>query len=97
MKLNKNLNELLKIKGVSLTRLAKSTGVPITTISNWLSGQSPKNIEQLKKVADHFNVSIEELAFGKSPPTREKNVLEDFTENEIYAGKYEVVLRRIVK
>lgn len=96
MKLDKNLKHILDSRGVSLSKLARATGVPVTTISNWLSGQSPKNIVQLKKVADHFKISIEELVFG-TQSINKTSVLDEYVRNEIYAGVYEVVLRRLIK
>lgn len=97
MQLDKHLKKLLQLRGLNVSRLAKATGVPGTTISNWMAGQAPKNIDQVKAVADHLEVSIEELVYGSQPYAKKKSVLEEFAENEIYAGKYEVILRRIVK
>lgn len=97
MTLASNIKQKLKELGISASRLARDTGVPTTTVFNWLNGQAPKNIKQLKAVAAYLHVSIEELVFNENPPTQSKSVLEDFIGNELYAGRYEVVLRRISK
>ncbi len=97
MKLKNNLREVLARKEMSAAELARSSKVPKATISDWLGGASPKSLQQLKTVADVLNLSLDELVFGETPKAREKSVIEEFTENEIYAGKYEVILRRIIK
>lgn len=96
MELKIYLKQLIDSKGISVSRLAKATGVPNTTIANWLAGQAPKNIEQVKKVADYFGISIDELVFGNKSIEKFKSILREFTEDEIYAGQYEVVLKRII-
>lgn len=97
MKLKENLRRLIDGRGVSLTKLSKASKVPVTTISNWLSGQSPKNIEQVKNIAGYFELTVDELVFGVGQKAKQKSVIEEFAENEIYAGKYEVILRKIIK
>lgn len=97
MKLKNNLREILSRKGMSAAELARVSKVPKTTISDWLAGSSPKNLQQVKTVADILNLSVDELVFGASPTNSRKSVLEEYTENEIYAGHYEVILRRIIK
>ncbi len=90
MKLKEQLEYYLVIKGISASRLSKLSGVSKSTISDWLSGTNPRNISQVKKVADVFGVSLDELCFGKIENI--KNY-----QDEINAGVFEVVLRRIKK
>ncbi len=97
MKLKNNLREVLVRKGMTASDLARLSKVPKTTISDWLAGSSPKNISQLKLIADVLNLSLDELVFGENSKLRKKSIVEEFVENEIYAGKYEVVLRKIIK
>jgi hypothetical protein len=49
-------------------------------------------LEQLKKLANYFKVSIDYLCFGESH-------ISEFEQykNEINAGVYEVILRRVKK
>jgi transcriptional regulator with XRE-family HTH domain len=97
--LAKNLKAILKTQGLTSSSLSRACGIPNTTLSNWLSGQPPKNVLQLKTVAEFFDLTIEELTFGEKPKqlSEPKSILKEFVEDEIYAGKYEVVLRRIKK
>lgn len=64
--LKTNLKRLLSEVDINATKLCKATGVPKSTISDWLMGNSPKNIKQIKAVADFFKVTIDELVFSES-------------------------------
>lgn len=54
------LCELMKKNSVTNYRLAKEIGVHQTTIKNWKEGTQPL-IEHVKKVADYFGVTFEDL------------------------------------
>lgn len=93
MELKTILKKLIKDKGVTITALAKKTKVPLQTIHGWLQGSEPKNLRQVKKVADFFEVDLDYLCFGIEP---KKTNITDYAD-EINAGIFEVVLRRIKK
>lgn len=92
MELKKVLKELLHKNDLSVAQLARATGVARQTIDNWIAGQEPRSLTQVKKVADYFGVQVDYLCFGQ---TKEKTIRE--FEDEINAGVFEVVLRRIKK
>ena len=60
MGFTKNLCKLIEKEDISSYKLAKGIGVRITTITNWKNGTEP-SIENLKLVADYFNVTVDEL------------------------------------
>ena len=93
MKLKTILKGLMESKGINLTALSKATGVPKQTIHNWLCGTEPKSLGHVLSVARYFGLSIEELCYGN---LKEPSLLEEYAE-EIEAGVFEVVLRRIKK
>lgn len=93
MELKTILKKLIKDKGITITALSKATKVPLQTIHGWLQGSEPKSLRQVKKVADHLDVDLDYLCFGIEP---KKTNFNDFRE-EINAGVFEVVLRRIKK
>lgn len=95
MVLATQLKGLIKSKGITVAVLAKQTGVPAKTLYSWLSSQSPRNLNQLKGVADYFGVTLEFLIFNEQPK-KNLNRFEDYTE-EINAGAFEVILRKIKK
>lgn len=93
MELKSILKKLIKEKGITITHLAKATKVPLQTLHGWLQGSEPKNLHQVKRVADHLGVDLDYLCFGIKP---KETQITDFQE-EINAGIFEVVLRRVKK
>lgn len=94
MELKKILKDLIQEEGITVARLSKKVGVPTQTLHNWLSGMEPRSLKQVKKVAEFFEVSIDYICFGITD--KQKNKIEDYGD-EINAGVFEVVLRRIKK
>ena len=93
MELKAILRKTIREKGMTITALSRKSKVPVQTIHGWLQGSDPKGVRQLKAVADCLDVDLDYLCFG----IRSKNEtpkIEEF-ENEINAGIFEVVLRRI--
>ena len=93
--LSKNLKILLKDHDLSVPKLSSMVGISNQTISNWLGGQKPRNLEQVKAVSDFFDITLDELCFGEDLDTA-KNTIDKHCE-EINAGVFEVVLRRVKK
>ncbi len=58
-----NLDDLLKQHKLKASDLSKLTGIPKQTLSEWRSGLVPKSILSLKKVAQTFGISLDELVF----------------------------------
>lgn len=98
IKLNFNLKKLLSDSNLTPTQLARETKVPVQSIHNWIHGQKPRSFEQIKKIADYFQISMDELVYGplKIPTKNQKNAepIQQYND-EINAGIYEVVLRRV--
>lgn len=61
--LKKNLRSKLIENKIKIQYLADQTGISRKTLENWLEGQKPRDIEQVKKVADFFKISVDELCF----------------------------------
>lgn len=93
------LKEVLKSKiserGIGVPTLAKHTGISRQTIANWMEGQKPQNIEQVKAVADYFGLTVDEICFGPKPqaPLVIESAIEKHM-SDINAGIFEVILRR---
>ncbi len=94
MKLSNNLKTLMTKEKINLVELAQAAKVPKQTLHNWLSGAEPKSLDQVRAVANVFGLSIEELCYGEK--TKSRDSIEEYTQ-EINAGVFEVVLRRIKK
>lgn len=94
IKIKTILKKLLHEHDITAAQLARACKIPPQTINNWLSGQEPRSLNQLKSVADYFDISVDYLVYGKEE--KKKDQIRDY-EEEINAGIFEVVLRRIRK
>jgi transcriptional regulator with XRE-family HTH domain len=76
---------------MSVAQLSRKAAVPKNTLFNWLSGLKPKDVVQVKRVAEVLGVSLDYLLFGVQPTAAIQ--FSDY-QDEINAGVFEVVLRR---
>lgn len=53
--------ELRDKKGVRDTDVAKATGIPQSTFTEWKQNTSSPKLKKLLKIAEYFEVSLEEL------------------------------------
>lgn len=53
--------KLCENKGVTPYKVAKSTGIASSTLSEWKKGKSTPKTDKLQKIADYFNVDINYL------------------------------------
>jgi transcriptional regulator with XRE-family HTH domain len=91
MKLASQLKHYLKKHDITVAELGKAVKVSPKTIYSWLNGQRPRDITQVKAIANYFKVSLDELVFAETP--EHSKSFEDFID-EINAGVYEVILRK---
>jgi transcriptional regulator with XRE-family HTH domain len=89
------LRKIIREKGLTIAGLSRATKVPVQTLHGWLQGIEPKSIRQVKAVADYLGVDLDYLCFGIKP--KSENIKIENFENEINAGVFEVVLRRVKK
>lgn len=95
MKLQTTLKKLLNDTDISVAQLARACNISPQTLHNWLSGQNPRSISQLKTVADYFNVDLNYLCFGEKKE-KDTSPIKEY-EKEINCGLFEVVLRKVIK
>lgn len=95
IKIQNTLKKLLFEKDMTVAQLSRATKVPQQTLNNWMQGQEPRNLTHLKTIADYFNVTVDHLVYGV-PLKKETNPIRELSD-EINAGIFEVVLRRIKK
>ena len=65
IKFSENLKQLMKEQSLKQTTLSEGIKVSQSAISAWLSGKKEPSIESLWKMADFFDVSIDELVGRK--------------------------------
>ena len=66
MSIIKNIKQLAESKGVTIPELGTKLGIGKSAVYKW-DESSPKT-ETLQKVADYFNVSIDQLIYGYNRP-----------------------------
>ncbi|MBF0313368.1 MAG: helix-turn-helix transcriptional regulator [Oligoflexia bacterium] len=105
MELKRIFKQLIKENETSVAKVSKATKIPTQALHNWLTGVEPKSFTQVKRVADFFQVSLDYLCFGiqkesgsaRSDFSARKDHAETIQKynDEINAGIFEVVLRRV--
>lgn len=67
--------QLLDRTGKKASDVAKATGIPSSTFSDWKKGKSSPKAEKLQKIADYFGVSVDYLMTGKDELDEKKESL----------------------
>lgn len=91
LKIGKVLKQIMENERHSLASISKATGVPKSTISEWLNNRAP-NPTQAVKVANHLGISLHFLLFGKDDAQEpiQKILKEDF-----FSGTFEITVKRV--
>jgi len=92
MNLDKNLKDLCEERSLTLSELARRSGVKQPTLHGWLTGRTVHNLDDLKKVSSVLEVSLHQLLFGSPDP--HENVGRELLE-EIFQGEVRVSIQRI--
>jgi transcriptional regulator with XRE-family HTH domain len=95
MNLKKQIKLYLDEKSITASELARNSGVPKQSISDWLAGSNPRDIRQVKKVADVFNVSVDHLVFGDGPIRNDDLHLQTIKIDDWVEGVFEVKFRKM--
>jgi len=95
MNLKKQLRHYMDHYDYSASRLSKKSGVSKQVISLWLSGGSPRKIEQVKRMADVFETSIDHLCFGDGFESKEGRSFDELETGEWLSGVFELKIRKI--
>lgn len=61
MEVGEQLRKIREFRGLSLTELAKRSGVGQSTLSQWESGKHKPRFDQLKRVLDVLGITYEQL------------------------------------
>ena len=59
-----SFERLLKLHNTTVYRVAKATGIPNSTFTDWKNGRSSPKADKLVKIADYFGVSLDGV-FGR--------------------------------
>ena len=69
MKISKNLKRLRSEKGITQEQLAEMLFISRQSVSSWENDRTQPDIEMLEKLAEVFDISIEELIYGAKQRT----------------------------
>lgn len=86
------LKKLLKDRRMTLKEVSQVTSVPSSTLSEWLNNRSPKNPEQILKVAKYLDVSLHFLLFGEED---QQEPLTKIMKEDFFSGTFEINIKRI--
>lgn len=71
----KNIKKLRSEKGITQEQLAERLHVTRQAVSNWETGKTQPDIETLSMMAECFEITVEELIYGKKTQEQGPNVI----------------------
>ena len=79
-----NLDRLIESQGMSKNEFSKKVGIAPSTISSWYNkGYENISLKTLIKLSDYFDISLDELIFGKN--RFENNKINNCYNEDLYA------------
>ena len=93
MRLRQNLKHLLELNSITAASLSRTSKTPKQTLADWLSGVTPKDLVAVKRVATVLGVTVDDLCFA-DVISHKPNEIERHLD-EIHAGRFEVILRKV--
>ncbi len=94
---SQNLRRLMEERRVRLSHLSHETEIPKSTVHDWMHGGNPRDVMALKRIADYFSMSIDEICFGELAPESQEIRSEAFepeSKDGINIGSFDVILLR---
>ena len=95
MEFNKNLRRTMDRKKLTIRELSTKTGVSRSTLSDWLSGTAPRNLEEVRTVARVIGVSFEFLIFGDEDKPLPID-LDTFPAETLFHGYCRIKIERVL-
>lgn len=95
MTLQKQLKMYLERYDISAAQLSRKSGVSQQVISLWLKGAEPKKLTQVKKVAEVFRTTVDNLCFGETIQTLNNSEIFLLDQSEWISGIFEIKVRRV--
>ena len=92
-----NLKKILTDKRIRNAELSKATGVPMSTLSEWINGRKPCLSKDLVNLARYLDVSLEFLITGSEEKEKLVNNIINNSLNQytqIHQGLYRVTIEK---
>lgn len=87
MEFSEILNDLLKRKAITAYKLSKETGISQSLIGYWKRGEKRPTAQNLQRLADYFQVSIDYLMTGKAK-TPLSEISDEEADDELQGHRY---------
>lgn len=68
MNLAKNILQQCRVKGLTISKLARLSNVKQSTLHGWTTGRMVKNLKDLKSVCMILEIGLHEIIFGEADP-----------------------------
>lgn len=91
LKIGKILKNIMNNERHTLASISRATGVPKSTISEWLNNRAP-NPTQAVKVAGHLGISLHFLLFGKDD---DQEPIQKILKEDFFKGTFEISIKRV--
>ncbi len=88
---SKRLHQLMEEQGLTLSQLAKETGIAKSCLHGYLNKAEP-SLKNVNVLAQFFGISVDYLVWG-----RKSSPLEEVFKIGVHQGTYEVSIKRIIK
>lgn len=97
MRLAQQIEVYLKAKGWTAAELSRRSRVSKSVLSKWEAGARPRDLDQVKRVADTLGTSLDWLCFGDGiePIRRPGTDLSELLGDDWVGGVFELKIRRI--
>lgn len=82
---------------LSIAEVSRELDIPASTISEWCNGREPLFSDNLIKLSNYFNISLEQLLTGKSKETQLiSDIISDSVPNftQIHKGIYRITVEK---
>ncbi len=84
LQIGERFRTLLAQKGIELKQVSLETNIPYSTLYAWTENRQPQSLIKLKRLADYFDITLDELLF------------QERTKKEpLISGRYEVFIKKI--
>ena len=92
--LSKTLQHLIDANKLTARKLARESGISVSTISDILNGRQP-SLKNLLKLSEFFDVSLDYLVNGKKSSSTHHFIESDF--EELFEGIVKIKISKLKK
>lgn len=96
---SKNLSQVLKDRGLSQKAVAELGNISVSTLSDWLAGNQPHDLNALLKICQALKVDFQWLVTGQSSIPNLKDItlseLFDVSDEPDFEGVFQISMKRL--